>query len=143
MGEQMSIIYLIGPSDWRVGRVKIGVTTQHPKARLTTFQTGSPFPLELYAWFDGGYRIERLLHEAFQPLWSHREWFFMDGKLLAFVSDIYFETFGRRKTTSAELQASLQELLLVDDPPHPSFSSQEEWDQSACSNKLREWSLVI
>lgn len=135
----MSFVYLIGPADWRHAAVKIGVTSGHPLNRLACFQTGSPVKLDLYGYFEGNHELERTLHETFRPVHRHGEWFNLDGRLLAFVGDLYFSTLGRRKWSNEELYASINSLVLSDTPPHPSFSTESEWLDSANGASLSAW----
>jgi hypothetical protein len=69
-------IYVIGPSR-EEGRVKVGISKNHPLKRLKQLQTGSPYPLRLY-----GYRkavnyaeVEAEAHRRLAGVSSHLEWF--------------------------------------------------------------------
>lgn len=132
-------VYFIGPEDWRLNRVKIGYTAASPKVRLSTFQTGSPFPLVVYAFAQGGMEIERLLHATFRPLHVHGEWFRMEGKLLALVSQFYFDKFGAQIIGDDQFERTINETLFTDDPPHPTFSSVDEWIESADIDQINDW----
>lgn len=131
-------VYFIGPKDWRVGVVKIGVTSSHPRKRLKSFQTGSPAPLEIYGYVEGDWELESQLHSIFAPVRSHGEWFRTDGKLLALIGDIYFLTFGQRPLGQQEFLDAIDHIAL-DDPPHPDFCGEEEWIDSVDGSALSGW----
>lgn len=131
-------VYFIGPNDWRHGVVKIGVTGSHPRKRLSSFQTGSPAPLEIYAFVAGDGNLEKLLHSVFAPVRSHGEWFRMDGKLLALVSDLYGQAFGRRPMATAEFLAAVDGII-GDEPPCPEFCDQTDWIESVDEFALMGW----
>lgn len=135
----MSVVYLIGPQDWRLGRVKIGRTQIGPLNRLAQFQTGSPFKLALYGYFPGGVELEGLLHETFASLRFHGEWFDTRGRLLAFMSNLYFSNYGARSLSDIELDRMLYDTMMPDEPPHPSFCDQSEWEDSADVSRLGDW----
>lgn len=132
-------VYFIGPDDWRVGRVKIGFTGSHPNTRLATFQTGSPFPLAVYAFTPGCYGLERALHETFGVLSLHGEWFDMRGKLLSLVGCLYFDKYGRIAHTESEFGSLVSDVVCSDEPPHPTFCSIDEWLDSADPNPVDQW----
>lgn len=132
-------VYFVGPVDWRVGRVKIGFTNNPPRNRMQTFQTGSPYPLEVYAFLPATYDFERMLHETFAPLRSHGEWFHMDGRLLALVGDLYGQKFGKIAHTPTEFFNSIAAVMENDDPVHPLFCTPEEWIGSTVYEPIRGW----
>lgn len=135
----MSCVYFIGGADWRLGRVKIGVTRSRPEERLASLQTGSPVLLELYGYVPGGVDLERMLHSTFAPVRLHGEWFSMDGKLLALVSDIYGQKFGRMSISEDEFLNAVSAVLGTDDPPHHTFCTVEEWMDSAHYDPMGDW----
>lgn len=64
-------------------RAKIGHTT-NIVARLTSLETGAPYPLELLAFIPGPVEIEKDAHRRFSKHHARREWFdksqeFLDG----------------------------------------------------------------
>lgn len=132
-------VYFIGPKDWRVGRVKIGVTSGDPRSRLASFQTGSPYPLELYAYVPGDYNFEHMLHETFAPLRLHGEWFRMDGRLLALMGNMVGEKLGRMAHTQIEFFNAISLVIENDDPIHPLFCSPEEWVGSTIYEPIEQW----
>lgn len=131
-------VYFIGPKDWRHGVVKIGVTSSHPSQRLKNFQTGSPAPLEIYGYVAGDGDLEKLLHSVFAPVRSHGEWFRTDGKLLAFIGDVYGQAFGERPLTQSEFLDAIDNIS-GDEPPHPDFCGEDEWLDSADGFALSGW----
>ena len=135
----MSFVYFIGPTDWRVGRVKIGVTMSNPRSRLASFQTGSPYELEIYAFFPGDYNMERTLHEAFAPLRIHGEWFRTDGRLLALVANMYGEKFGNAPHTIEQFFCRVSDVVESDKPFSPHFCLQSEWESSIAHGPLEDW----
>jgi hypothetical protein len=133
-------VYFIGPDDWRLNRVKIGFTSASPRVRLSTFQTGSPFPLVVYGFVRADMAMEKILHATFRPLHVHGEWFRMEGKLLALVGEFYFIKYGRSAIGDLEFERAINATLFTDDPPHPTFSSIEEWVESADLDEIGGWS---
>lgn len=132
-------VYFIGPEEWGIARVKIGYSESGPLNRLSSFQTGSPFPLKLYAYTPGDRGLERALHESFAPLRLHGEWFAMDGKLLALVSAMHHEHFGARATSEREFGECVSEFVCNDETPHPKLYELDEWLASADSVPVSEW----
>ena len=70
-------VYFIRCQDF----VKIGFTTNAPEKRCHALQAGNPGYLELWFYFPGTLADEQALHQVFDPLLMHREWFAMRGKL--------------------------------------------------------------
>lgn len=132
-------VYFIGPTDWRLNRIKIGHTTCAPESRLAAMQTGSPFPLELYAFFRGARSVEQLLHETFAPVREHGEWFRMEGKLLAIVSCAFMENYGKSALSDVQIDSILNENLFAEEPPQPTFSTIDEWTESANVEVINQW----
>lgn len=133
----MSFVYFIGPRDWTVGRVKIGVTQANPMMRLASFQTGSPYQLEIYAYARGNRWVEQMLHKAFAPLRLHGEWFDMDHRLLALVSDLYGQNFGKVAHSPLNFQAALRGLF--EGSPHPAVYPVKEWEASMRDRPLKRY----
>lgn len=67
------------------GSIKFG-KARDPEARVRTFATSSPFPLELLASVDWPDEVERLIHAAFKQRRIHGEWFEPDRHVASFVS---------------------------------------------------------
>lgn len=63
------------------GAIKIG-TSNDPKRRLETMQTGSPEPLELIGVLPGQADAEKVLHRTFAKFRIHGEWFKGDEELI-------------------------------------------------------------
>lgn len=80
------LIYFIKPVGMD-GPIKIGCSYA-PKRRIEDLSVWSPFPLEILATADGGYDVERKLHQRFAYAHSHREWFNPVPELTAAVHDI-------------------------------------------------------
>ena len=66
--------------------VKIGVTSGDPLARLATFQTGSPCPLDMIAYVHGNEALEKALHATFANYRLHGEWFRLSGHVFRLIS---------------------------------------------------------
>lgn len=136
----MGYVYLIGPTDWRLDRVKIGTTRNSPWERLSALQTGCPFPLQVYAYFDGGCNLERVLHETFAPLRVIGEWFHLDGKLLDFVSNVYSEAFGKKPIDQKTLWAIFNDCVIAEEAGYPLTEAEREvWMASADDGVLSSW----
>jgi hypothetical protein len=86
-----SFIYLIEAQN---GLVKIGVTV-NPKTRAAAYQTHSPVPLRLIAWWPGSQADEAELHRRFNPFVSHCEWFRIEGELAEFLAGVRGVGVGR------------------------------------------------
>lgn len=65
-------VYLIGSSGSSL--VKIG-TTNNVASRLKSIQNMSPAPLSVLWQVEGGFALERALHERFHQYRQHGEWF--------------------------------------------------------------------
>lgn len=118
-------VYLIGPKEWTLNRVKIGFTQGNPRARLRQLQTGSPFDLQLYGYFEGTTDLERVLHKAFQPVREQGEWFRTDGRMICFISLLFGATYGERPWSTAELIEGL--LDVAADQPLTTIHDPAEW----------------
>lgn len=57
------------------GYYKIGMTTGWPGRRLSSLQTSSPHEMELIDYFEGGSRLERILHYRYRDFRVRGEWF--------------------------------------------------------------------
>lgn len=66
------------------GLIKIGFTS-NLKSRLSDLSSMSPVPLELLAFTDGDYNLERELHTTFSNYRSHGEWFHPSDELMNFI----------------------------------------------------------
>lgn len=77
----MSFIYLI---EARIGVVKIGVS-HSPRSRAASYNTHSPVPCRLIAYWPGTFLDERALHERFKEHRGHSEWFRIEGPVADFV----------------------------------------------------------
>lgn len=66
--------------------VKIGFST-NVESRLADFATGSPDEPALLLSVHGTMKTERQFHERFAGLRKRREWFRLDGDLLAFLRE--------------------------------------------------------
>jgi hypothetical protein len=130
-------VYFIGP-DWDHGRIKIGHTRSGVHNRLRGLQTGSPYPLKLYAFMEGGTELERIMHETFAPARLHGEWFKLDLKLAAFVTYLEMSGVENRAVTGDEFGAAMHDVMQCDDPPHPAINV-EAWIDSADSGVLSSW----
>jgi hypothetical protein len=73
--------------------VKIDKTTGDPSARISTLQTGCPYPISLLAHILGGQTKEFELHRKFSKyrVRKNGEWFHHTGKLAEFISEIAME----------------------------------------------------
>ncbi len=68
------------------GPIKIGYTTVDPQVRLKGLQTGSPLSLRIIASIPKN--LEKQLHERFENLRLHGEWFQNDEALLAYIRQL-------------------------------------------------------
>lgn len=82
----MRFIYFLRPMSM-AGPIKIGCS-QMPDNRLLSLSTWSPFPLEIIAKVEGGFALEKRLHNRFSASLSHREWFHPTPDLLAAIASI-------------------------------------------------------
>lgn len=65
--------------------VKIGFTRHDARARLRVMAPHSPVPLELVAVVEGDVYLEAVIHDKFDHLRLHNEWFRLEGDLRALV----------------------------------------------------------
>lgn len=72
-------VYFIKPVD-ADGPIKIGCSDS-PKGRLCSLMCWSPVQLEIVATVEGGFDLEKNIHECFADTHSHREWFHASGRL--------------------------------------------------------------
>lgn len=79
-------VYFIKPRGFD-GPIKIG-TSYTPEGRLIDLATWSPLPLELVGAVKGDGKDERLLHNHFANLHSHREWFHAEAPLVSMIKQI-------------------------------------------------------
>lgn len=69
------------------GPIKIGCALD-PASRLETLQTSYPEPLKLLAVTDGGFELERKLHEKFSDHRVHGEWFLPAPELVEYIQSL-------------------------------------------------------
>jgi len=111
----VSEVYFIGPKNWTSSRVKIGRTRTGVHNRLAALQTGSPVELTVYGWVQDEGRLERALHDTFEPLRLHGEWFFLEYKLLDLVSHIHGYTDGLRCADNDEFWDAVRDAVMGDE----------------------------
>ncbi|MAC56919.1 MAG: hypothetical protein CMH85_01275 [Novosphingobium sp.] len=128
------VVYFIGPEaslyrspDMELC-VKIGFTSGCPMQRMHAFQAGSPQVLELIAYTDGSLKLEKAFHEAFAPLASHREWFFLAERLSSFLA--YLDGDDKHVSRTRLIDAIDDVLSPRSSIPHPSIDEQS-WRSSA------------
>jgi hypothetical protein len=136
-------VYFIGPHP-RHRCVKIGHTNGAIAKRMAGLQTGSPWPLQVYAYLRGGRDLERELHETFAPLRLTGEWFVWDHKLAAFTDRLEPHCFGRRAPTTRELvRAFYREVMRAAPFPEHPTNDPIAWRASANIAPLaRKWGLA-
>ena len=66
------------------GRIKIGIA-KNIEERFRVIQTGSPVPLTLITSIPGGHKLEKELHERFEHLLCHGEWFEAAPELMRYI----------------------------------------------------------
>ncbi len=111
-------------------RVKIGYTGSNPKERLRALQTGSPLPLQIWAYVDGTEELEAAFHNAFAPLRSHGEWFYCEGKLRDFLAHLGSEPDVGLHISEADLEAAVLSNVFNSEPPHPTIDA-NDWLRTA------------
>jgi hypothetical protein len=85
------LIYFIRPIGMR-SPIKIGCSYS-PDGRRSTLDTWAPFPLEIVAEIEGGFKMERQFHAMFAHLHERREWFSSSVELEAVIAAINAGTF--------------------------------------------------
>lgn len=78
------IVYFLRAGEF----IKIGKATGDPLSRVSQLKTGCPFPIEVVATMPGGYREEGDLHNRFQHIRAHGEWFHATLELCAYIETI-------------------------------------------------------
>jgi hypothetical protein len=114
-----------------LGAVKIGYSGQHPEKRLRGLQTGCPARLKLLAFVPGSEADEARLHEIFQPLHIHGEWFRHELKLRTLIA--YLDCSPGQLATREDFEASVSDVLEAahDFDPLQSSGSTPEYAASA------------
>lgn len=87
----MEEIYFIQAEN---GPIKIGRAV-NVERRLAALQVGSPVPLKLMTTAQGTFRLERQLHDQFNHLRLHGEWFRPDRELMALIERIVSDPAAR------------------------------------------------
>lgn len=85
-------IYFIGDPRRKV--VKIGLSNDVTR-RITSIQTGYPYPLSILCVIPGDGKLEQELQRIFSPLRTNGEWFRYDGRIRAYIGTINAELFAR------------------------------------------------
>ena len=67
------------------GLIKIGYTSGPLRDRLKQFETGNPNRLDLLLILDGGYELEKKLHDRFHEFHERGEWFRPEKELVDFI----------------------------------------------------------
>lgn len=75
-------VYMIQPVPG--GLVKIGSTSRSVTDRLKHLQVGSPVPLRVIYIATGGWDLESRLHERFDAMRAHGEWFEFHDDMVKF-----------------------------------------------------------
>jgi hypothetical protein len=81
-----SVVYFLRPVG-QPGPIKIGCT-RFVAARLKTYATWSPVPLEVAATIPGDQKLERQFHTLLAAHHSHHEWFKPHDDVLAVVEQV-------------------------------------------------------
>lgn len=82
----MSLVYFLRPIG-TAGPIKIGCSV-NPVARRATFETHTPWELEVAASTPGDLRLEGHFHRAFEHARMHREWFDARPEITALIDQI-------------------------------------------------------
>ena len=75
------VVYVLRAGDF----IKIGKASGNAENRVTSLQTGCPFPIEVLAVIPGGLEREARLHRVFSSLRAHGEWFHASPSLIRFI----------------------------------------------------------
>ncbi len=67
--------------------VKIGVS-EDPRARLSQMNTANPFAMTLLGYIEGGYRLEKEIHDRFRYANSSGEWFLLVEELDDYIHEV-------------------------------------------------------
>lgn len=90
--DDSCFVYFIGDPRRKV--VKIGVSTDVGR-RLTSIQTGYPYPLSILCVIPGDEVLESELQRIFSPLRTNGEWFRYDWRIRTYVGITNAELFAR------------------------------------------------
>lgn len=82
--KKKQVVYLLAEEDGEY--IKIG-TTLNIERRISDLQAYNPKKLNLVLLLDGGYELEKFLHNKFREYRHHREWFFYTDEIKAFVEN--------------------------------------------------------
>ena len=79
--QKKTVVYFL-----RAGNMfKIGITT-NIKDRLEAIRSCSPVPVDLVLFTPGNLTYEKHIHEIYDDLRSHNEWFEDDGRIQGFCN---------------------------------------------------------
>ena len=81
--DRTAFVYFVAGA----GLIKIG-TAKVVRTRLRDLQIGSPVRLELLVAIRGSRHLEMLLHQRFEHLHAHGEWFRAEHELRAFIDEM-------------------------------------------------------
>ncbi len=101
--------------------VKIGYTSHNPLRRMNDLAAGSPVALELAAYIEGGPALEKAFHQTFEPLRSHREWFYLQDKLADFVGYLYDPPAKTSPIDRHRVVAAVHDNIFATASSHPSI----------------------
>ena len=135
-------VYFIGEAR-RPTLVKIGFTKCGPEARLAAFQTGCPVKLSIYGWVRGSQKLERALHETFDCLREHGEWFRLQGRLFGIVAHTMMAREDGWIVDREAFRSIVDEVLHEDVLPDDLFGPPDVWETQFDRARLAEiWRLA-
>jgi predicted DNA-binding transcriptional regulator AlpA len=96
--------------------IKIGYTKHSVERRLKDLQTGAAFELRVLAQTPGCVSLERDLHQIYQRIQTHREWFAPAEDLLALCDYLGMQEI-RADVTHEDMRAAIDLLPSFKDQP--------------------------
>lgn len=105
--------------------IKVGFSS-NPYKRLSSMQTGSPFPLVMLADIPGSKDDEQEIHRMFPDLHVRGEWFRDDPRIRSFIASTRVDRRLRRVTRPYSGRASQYELVNKDGKVYGPFNSLSE-----------------
>lgn len=110
------------------GMVKIGCSID-PIKRIENRQEWSPYPIQVVATIEAGFRMERAIQAKFAPEWSHNEWFRISDRLQQFIQSV-------TRGDLSVLPDSRCEVIPV--IPQKAMATRAKWNLTAMVNRAED-----
>lgn len=116
---QFGIVYFFVGKTGASLTCKIGFTGGDVWERLRQIQSCSPVELDIFGYFAGSLKLEKMFHETFAPVRLHGEWFHAEGKLEEFIGRLADCGAAKRLTTTDEMLRAVSDIIFAREPLRP------------------------